>query len=229
MAENSFSILTSAAIEHAYRELQTMFEQKSGLKVGTVWSPSVQMLERLKNGEVADLVLLSAPAIDGLIKSGIVAAGSRTDLVTSLVGMAVKAGTPRPKTGSADELKAALEAAPSVCISTGPSGIYMKGLFERLGWMPWLQPKLQIVTGVTGEFAARGEAAISFQQVAELMPVKGIDYWPVPQDVQNVTTFSIGEHVKATHLEAARKWTQFLVSAEAAPVMRKHGVEPIKG
>lgn len=206
-----------------------MFESASGLKVGTTWSPSVQMLERLKGGEVADLVLLSAPAIDKLIAEGILAQGSRADLVTSIVGMAVKQGTPRPDTSTAAQLKAALEAAPSVCISTGPSGLYLKGLFARLGWMGWLEPKLKIVTGATGAFVAKGEAAICFQQVAELMPVAGIDFWPVPDEVQSVTTFSVGEHVKASRLEAARKWVRFLTSPAAAPVMRKHGVEAVEG
>lgn len=207
-----------------------MFEAASGLKVGTTWSASVKMIERLKGGEVTDLVLLSASAIDSLIDAGVLAQGSRTDLVTSVVGVAVKQGTPRPDTSSQAKLQAALRAAPSVCISTGPSGIYLKGLFERLGWMEWLAPKLAIKTGTpVGEFVASGEAAIGFQQVAELMPVKGIDYWPVSDDVQSVTTFSIGEHVKASNLEAARKWVQFLVSPTAAPVMKKHGVTPARG
>ncbi|HEX4326728.1 MAG TPA: substrate-binding domain-containing protein [Burkholderiales bacterium] len=226
---NTFTIMASVAIEHAYRELVPMFESASGVKVQTVWSPSVKMIERLKGGEVVDLVLLSSVAIESLIEAQVLARGSRTDLVTSIVGVAVKQGAARPDTSSADKLKAALLAAPSVGISTGPSGIYMNKLFERLGLTQALQPKLKVYTGTpVGEFVASGEVALGFQQVAELMPVGGIDYWPVSDDVQSVTTFSIGEHLKATNLEAGRKWVQFLISPAAGPVMRKHGVEPVR-
>ena len=224
---NTFTIMASVAIEHAYKELVPMFESASGVAVTTIWAPSVKMMERLKGGEVVDLVLLSSVAIDSLIEAKVLAQGSRTDLVTSIVGVAVKQGAARPETSSGEKLKAALLAAPSVGISTGPSGIYMNKLFERLGLTEALKPKLKVYTGTpVGEFVAKGEVALGFQQVAELMPVPGLDYWAISDDVQSVTTFSIGEHVKASNLEAARKWVQFLISPAAAPVMRKHGVEP---
>jgi len=227
---DTFKIMASVAIEHAYKELVPLFEEASGITVETIWAPSVQMMARLKGGEVVDLVLLSATAIDALIQAKVIAPGSRTDLVTSIVGMAVKQGTPRPESGSAEKLKAALLAAESVGISTGPSGIYMNTLFERLGLTEALKPKLKVYTGTpVGEFVASGEVAIGFQQVAELMPVAGLDYWPLSDDVQSVTTFSVGEHVRAEQLAAARQWVAFLSSPAAAPVMRKHGVEPVRG
>ncbi|HEX4328791.1 MAG TPA: substrate-binding domain-containing protein, partial [Burkholderiales bacterium] len=73
---------------------------------------------------------------------------------------------------------------------------------------------------------ASGEIALGFQQMIELQPVKGVDFWPIPDDAQNVTTFSLGVHAKAPHAQAARQWVAFVTSAAAAPVLKRHGATP---
>jgi molybdate transport system substrate-binding protein len=144
--------------------------------------------------------------------------------------MAVKQGVARPDTSSLAKLQAAVLAAPTVAISTGPSGIYLKAMFERLGMMPALEPKLTIVKGrPVGELVAAGQVALGFQQMIELQPVAGVDFWPIPDDAQNVTTFSLGIHTKAPHPQAARQWVEYLGSAAAVPVLKKHGATPVRG
>ncbi|MDB5806938.1 MAG: molybdenum transporter substrate-binding protein [Betaproteobacteria bacterium] len=207
-----------------------MFEKQSGIKVEADWSSSVDMLARLKGGEIVDVVALSAQAIDALAEAGVIVRGSRLDVASSAVGMAVKQGTPRPDTSSLAKLQAAVLAAPTVAISTGPSGIYLAQLFERLGMMPALKPKLTVVKGKpVGELVAAGEVALGFQQMIELQPVAGVDFWPIPDDAQNVTTFSLGVHAKAPHAEAARQWVAFVGSAAVVPVLKKHGATPLRG
>ena len=78
-----------------------------------------------------------------------------------------------------------------------------------------------------GEVVARGDAEIGFQQVSELLPVKGIDYLgPLPADIQEVTLFSAAVHKSAGPTEAARALLKFLTAPEAAPIIRKTGMEP---
>jgi len=218
--------MASAAFKEAYLELVPQFERASKHKVNNLWVPSVQMMSRLKGGEKVDLVILSADSLDELIRAGIIA--SRTDLARSGVGMAVRAGAPKPDISSAEALKRAVLAAKSVVYSTGPSGIYLAGLFRRMGIEDQVKPKLKQVQGEpAGASVARGEAEIGFQQMSELLPVPGIDIvGPLPPDAQKITTFSAGLHAQANAPDAAKALVQFLTSPEAAPVIRRKGMEP---
>jgi molybdate transport system substrate-binding protein len=157
-----------------------------------------------------------------------VVAGSRVDFARSLVGAAVRAGAPKPDISSADALKRTLLNARSVVVSSGPSGTYMLGLFERMG-IP-RERYAQARPGVqTGELVARGEMELCFQQVSELLPVKGIDFLgPLPAEVGHVTVFAGGLHAATADPQAARALMRFLASPAATPVLRAKGMEPAK-
>jgi molybdate transport system substrate-binding protein len=222
----TIKVMASAAFREAYLELVPQFERASGHKVTTLWVPSVQMMSRLKGGETVDVVILSAASLDELIQAGII--GDRVDLAKSGVGVAVRAGAAKPNISSGEALKRAVLAARSVVYSTGPSGIYLAGLFQRMGIAEQVKTKLKQVQGEpAGAVVARGEAELGFQQVSELLPVPGIDLvGPLPPDVQQITTFSAGLHVKAKELDAAKALVKFLTAPAAAPLIRSKGMEP---
>jgi molybdate transport system substrate-binding protein len=224
MAE--IKVMASAAFREAYLELLPGFERASGHKAMNTWVPSVQMMNRLKGGELTDIVILSAAALDELMAAGIVA--ERFDLAKSGIGAAVRAGAPRPDITSGDALKRAVLAAKSVVYSTGPSGIYLSGLFQRMGIAAEIKSKVRQVQGEpAGAVVARGEAELGFQQMSELLPVAGIDLiGPLPPDVQQITVFSAGLHARATERAAARALIGFLKAPAAGSVIRKNGMEP---
>jgi len=218
--------MSSLATREAWLELVPQFEKSSGRRVKIDWVGSQEMMKRLRGGEVVDLVVLSASGIDELIKEGRVAAGSRVDLASSVIGVAVRAGARRPDLGSGEALKRELLAARSVGYSSGPSGLYLAGLFKE-----WGIPEAKITQtppgSPVGDIVASGQVQIGFQQVSELLPIKGIDLvGPLPADIQLRTVFSAGTHVGATQAEAARALTSFMTSAAAAPVLREKGLEP---
>ena len=219
-------VLSSMAIKGAYGELVPQFEKARGYKVDTEWLGMVDIRKRMTAGESADLVIGSAALIDELIHAGKLARGSRVDLVSSGVGMAVKKGAPRPDISSVEAFTRALHNAKSIVYSSGPSGIYLAGLFERLGIAAELKDRmLQAPPGaLVAEMVARGEKEIAFQQIPELKQVSGIDIvGPLPADIQTVTTFSGGIPVGAKAPDQAKALTGFLTSAAAAAVVRKHG------
>ena len=222
----NIKVMLSAAFKEAYLELVPPFERASGLKVENLWVRSVQMMNRLKGGETVDLVILSAAALEDLRKAGIVS--ERTDLAKSGIGVAVKAGAPRPDISSGEALKRAVLAAKGIAYSTGPSGIYLIKLFERMGIAEQIKSRVKQVQGVpAGSIVARGEAELAFQQVSELLPVPGIDLvGPLPPDVQEITIFAAGLHAKAPHPDAARALITHLTAPAAASVIRKKGMEP---
>jgi molybdate transport system substrate-binding protein len=222
----NIKVMLSAAFKEAYLELVPPFERASGHKMENLWVPSVQMMNRLKGGETVDLVILSAAALEDLRQAGIVS--ERTDLAKSGIGVAVRAGAPRPDISSGAALKRAVLAAKGIAYSTGPSGIYLAKLFERMGIAEQIKSRVKQVQGVpAGTVAARGEAELAFQQVSELLPVPGIDLvGPLPPDVQEITIFSAGLHARAPHPDAARALIKHLTAPAAAPVIRKKGMEP---
>jgi molybdate transport system substrate-binding protein len=221
-------VMSSAAIKPAYLELVPAFERASGHRVTTQWIPGVDLFKRVKDGEASDLVIMQAKDIEALIAAGRIAEGSRVDLATSGVGVAVRAGAPRPDISSADALKHALLAARAVSFSTGPSGVYILELFERLGIAAEIKAKSRQIKGEpSGAAVARDEAEIAFQQVSELLPVPGIDFiGPLPAEIQCITTFCAGMQKTAREPVAAREWIAFLTSTAAAAAIRKSGMEP---
>jgi molybdate transport system substrate-binding protein len=222
-------VLASGAVKEAYLELLPQFEQASGHKVAAEWLSTPDIRKRIAAGESADLVILADNATQELIQQGKLAAGSRISFAKSGIGVAVRAGAPKPDIGSAEALKRSLLAAKSVGYSAGASGIYLLGMFEKLGIADQVKAKAAHVKPgePVGEVVARGEAEIGFQQVSELIHVKGIDYLgPLPAELQHVTVFSGGIPSAATQADAATALVHFLTAPAAAPRLKKHGLEP---
>jgi molybdate transport system substrate-binding protein len=222
-------LLASGAVKEAYLELLPQFEQASGHKVAAEWSSTPDIRKRIAGGEAADLVILADNATQGLIQQGKVAAGARISFAKSGIGVAVRAGAPKPDIGSADALKRSLLEAKSVGYSAGASGIYLVGLFDKLGIADQVKAKTAHVKPgePVGEVVARDEAEIGFQQVSELIHVKGIDYLgPLPAELQHITVFSGGVPSAAKQADAATALVHFLTAPAAAPTLKKHGLEP---
>jgi molybdate transport system substrate-binding protein len=222
-------VMASAAFKEAYGELVPAFETSSGHKVTTIWAGTNDVVKRIGAGETVDLVIIAGPAIDQLIKQGKLLAGSRVDVAKSGIGVAVRSGAPRIDMSSGDALKTALLGAKSIAYSSGPSGAYMAALLQKWGVADQLKSRVtQVSSGVpVGEVVAKGEAEIGFQQVSELLPIKGIDLLgPLPADIQEITVFSAGLPAAAPAPDAAQALVKFLTSPAAAPVIRQKGMEP---
>jgi len=222
-------VLSTQATQEAYLELVAQFEKASGHKVSTTFTGTLNVQKRLSDGERYDLIIMAGPAIDEQIQLGKAVAGSRVDIAKSGAGLAVRKGAAKPDIGSVDALKKTLLAAKSIGYSTGPSGLYMLSVFEKLGIGDQIKGKLkQTSSGVfVGTLLASGEAEVGFQQISELVHFPGIDYvGPLPGELQRMTVFSAGVHSRAAQADAARAFVKFLTAPAAAPVIRKHGLEP---
>jgi len=222
-------VISTQATQEAYQELVAQFEKASGHKVKTFFSGTLNVQKKLADGEACDLIIMAGPAIDEQIKLGKAVAGSRVDLAKSGTGLAVRKGAPKPDISSVEALRETLLTAKSIGYSTGPSGVYVLSVFDKLGIADQVKGKLkQTPSGVfVGTLIANGDAEVGFQQIAELVHFAGIDYvGPLPGDLQRMTMFSAGIHSGAKQADAARALVKFLTAPAAAPVIRKHGMEP---
>jgi len=222
-------VLSTQATEEAYKELVPQFEKASGHKVTTVFTGTLDALKRLGNGEAYDLLIMARQQIDELSQSGKVVAGSRTDIAKSGVGVAVGKGKPKPDISTVDALKKSLLAAKSIGYSTGPSGVYVISMFQKMGIADEIKTKLkQTPTGVfVGSIIASGEAEIGFQQVSELSFFPGIDYvGPIPAEVQLITIFSAGIPAGTKQADAAKALVSFITAPATAAIFKKHALDP---
>lgn len=225
-------LISSMATRRLLAELVARFEHSRGPAGPAVHVESVGGVDaarRVDAGEAFDGVVLAADAIDKLIESGRVLAGSRVDLVHSGVALAVRAGARRFDIGSEDAVKDALLAARSVGCSTGPSGVQLTRLFERWGIATQLQGRLvQAPPGVpVGALVADGRVELGLQQLSELMNLSGIDVLgPLPPAIQIVTTFCAGLAATSTQPDAVRALFEFMAADAMADIKRANGMEP---
>lgn len=222
-------VIASNAAKEAVLDLIPAFEKSSGHKVTMIWAGTEAITKRIGGGEVVDVVLIAAPNIDKLISEGKLVGGSRTDIAKSGIGVAVRAGLPKPDISSGEAVKKAVLDAKSVAYSSGPSGFYIAELFKKMGIADQIKDKVkQTPSGVqVGEVVARGDADLGFQQISELLHLKGIHYLgPLPPDIQHLTVWSTGLHSAAPSPDAAKALVKYLSGPEAAASIRKAGMEP---
>jgi molybdate transport system substrate-binding protein len=228
-------VMISGGLTAAYKALVPEFEKATGNTVVTAYGPSMGTTTnaipvRLERGEPVDVLILVGYALDDLIKKGKATADSKVELVRSPIGIAVKAGAPKPDISSVDALTRSLKAAKTVAYSDSASGVYVSTeLFARLGIADEMKGKARMIPATpVGEIVAHGDAEIGFQQISELKPVEGIDIvGPLPAEVQKITVFSAGISSTSKEPDAAKALINFLSSAQAAPVLVKSGLDPI--
>jgi molybdate transport system substrate-binding protein len=223
------AVTSSTAMREVVEELVAMFERASGNKVTMTFQSGVETSAKIEAGAVADLVVTTPEAIDELVKDGKVVAGSRVNFVQSGVGVAVRAGAPKPDISTPAAFKNAMLAAKTVGISKGPSGVYLMSIMARLGIADQVKAKsvMPELGKRVGDVIARGEAEIGVQQITELLPIAGIDFLgPLPNELQTKIGYATARPLTAKQPQAAAALVKFLSSESALPVMKKMGLEP---
>ncbi len=223
------TVLSTQATELSHRDLIPQFEKATGNTVKIVYTGTLDVKKRIAAGEAFDVLIMAGTDLDGFLADGTLAPGSRVDLAKSGVGVGVKAGAPKPDISTTEAFKKSLLAAKSIGYSTGPSGNYVIGLFDRLGIADQVKPKLkQTPTGVfVGTITANGDVDFGIQQVSEMSQFPGVDYvGPLPADIQRMTVFSSGIAAKAREPVAAKALIKYVTSPEAAATYKKRGMEP---
>jgi molybdate transport system substrate-binding protein len=221
--------ISSMATRLLLVELVDGFQKRLGVGVTIESVGGVDAAKRVQAGEAFDFVVLASDAIDKLTASGHVQAGSKVDFARSGIAVAVRASAHRPDISTEAALREAVRAAQSVSYSTGPSGVALAKLFERWGMTKEIQSRLvQAPPGVpVGGLVARGEVALGFQQLSELMHLDGIAVLgPLPMEIQVTTTFGVGICTGSLQVDAVQALLAYMSSADAAAALRSNGMSP---
>lgn len=228
-------VMTSGGFAEAMDRLEPQFERQIGTDIVIVKGSSAggavdSIPERLKRGERADVVILSREGLTLLEQLKLVQPGSRRDLVRSQIGMAVREGAPVPDISTDWKFTQVLLAARSIGYSASASGTYLAtDLWPRLGLAGRLLPKARrILSERVGAVVARGEVAIGFQQMSELLPIKGITVvGPIPGAYQKVTIFTAAKTPLGARNPYSDKLLAFLTSPRVSRQVAATGLDPV--
>ena len=204
-------------------------EKSTGMRVNIDFKPTNLLIERLKGGEKADVLLLGRQALVDMEKQGKIAAGTRVDVAQSGVAISIRAGAPKPDISTPEGFKRALLSAKGIASSrVGLSGLHFMKVLDQLGIADQVKPKVKIVEGGgrTAELIVKGEADMAVQLVSELLPVAGTQIvGTFPKGLDNNVVLTGGVAVDARDPKAAKAFLDYLMQPAMVPVLKKHGME----
>jgi molybdate transport system substrate-binding protein len=224
-------VMTSGGFAAPLREMLPEFEKSSGLSVEVILGKSQgadpsTIAAQLGRGVAADIVILSREGLNDLVSGNRIVAHSDIDVAKTPLGLAVRAGAPKPDISTVEGFKNALLQAKSITYPSSTTGIYMvTHLFPRLGIAGAVIPKSSNA-GVAA--VARGDIEIAIQPVSELLHVPGTDFVAtLPKEIQYISVFSAARVAGSDKGGDAAKLMTFLGSAKAGDAIRNSGMEPL--
>src|SRR6476469_6856554 len=222
-------MLSTLALKGAVLHLAARYEAQSGARIDADFAPTLALLDRLRSGEGADVIILTREGLGELAAEGNVVAATCVDLARSFVGVAVKASHRHPDIATESTLRTTLLGARSVAYSRiGASGILFARLIDRMGISAEIKARATIVpSGFTAERLLTGEADLAVQQISELKQVAGIEVvGAIPRELQTPAVFSAGRLASSRQPVPSDALLKYLASPEVAPVLRDSGLEP---
>jgi molybdate transport system substrate-binding protein len=226
----SIDVLSTLALRGVLVEIAEEFRARTGVSFAATYKSTNMALNLIAQGAIADIAIITREAIDRLVRDGVIVAGSTADLAQCGVGLAVRAGAPKPDISTVAAFKRTLLETKSIAFSRlGASGVHFAEVIERLGIADDVRRKANISDSYVGEVAARGETEMAVQQISELMPVAGIDIvGPLPGELQKISVFAAGIFRAARYPDAAGKLIAYLAAPGLSAVLIRKGLEPAR-
>jgi len=224
--EAPVKIVATIAVEGAFAELEPLLPARAGVPVEVEFATTAALVERLTNGETADLAILTKEAVQQLAANGHVR--SSTDLVLSVIGIAVADDAPLPAMKTTEDFVAFMKATPSIAYTVrGVSGLHMARLIGQLGLADVVKPKAIVVDGFSGTLLREGRVAAAVQQISELKFTGAKNIVPLPDEIQVQTVFTVAVLNGATSADSATSIVRVLTSSEAAAAYERSGASPL--
>jgi len=223
-------VISSVGVRAALEELKPQFERATQHKLTLAFGTAVPLKRQIEAGETFDVVILTPALIEDLVKQGKVAAGTKSDIAKAGIGVAGRAGAPKPDISTPEAFKRALINAKSIVYSKeGQSGTAMAKLIDRLGITAEMKPKtvLETRSGHTAVAVVEGKAELGFTIISEILPVSGAELvGPLPAELQSYVVFTAAISPNARDAKAARAFINFFTAPAALPVLKAKGMEP---
>jgi molybdate transport system substrate-binding protein len=225
--------LSGSCIMEVVHDLGLMFERATGHTLAITFGTVGTIVNRVREGESADVVIVTRQGFDSLVKDGKVSADHITVVARGGIGIAVRKGAPKPDISTPEALKGALLAARSITYldpaAGGTSGPHFAKVLERLGIADAMTSKtiLHRNAAAAAALLINGEAEIGVNVIQELLPIVGIELvGPLPGELQLSIVYAASVMSGAKDAAAAKALVDFLRTPEAAAVIKSKGMEP---
>jgi len=222
-------VFTTRSIATVLEKIGADFERQIGRKLNVTTDVAARMVRRIHAGEPFDFLVAAPAQIDELIKAGKIIPESRAVLARSGIGVAVRAGAPKPDVRSVDAFKRTLLRARSIAyLKEGQSGVYVAGVLDRLGLAEAIRSKLTLPeTDIVSELVSRGEVELGIIVITQIVTTRGVALaGPLPPELQSYIRFTGGISASSKSVDAAKQLMAFLKSPAAISVMKSQGMEP---
>lgn len=218
-----------------FKDVGSGFARRTGDRLNYIVDTTGALQKRLRSGETADIILVSAQGMDQLEAEHLIEPRSRIVLATAAIGVSVRKDAKAPDLSTPDAFKRALLEARSIALvdpkSGGTSGIYLDSLFRRLGIAGEIRKKT-VFANQGSEVAAAvadGRAGIGLTFISEMAPNPGIRIaGPLPDGVQSNTAYVVAIPASSTHKDEARQFITAISAPSAWPAITKAGLTPAK-
>jgi molybdate transport system substrate-binding protein len=223
-------VLSVRPLKTLVEELAPQFERATGHKLTVTFDVSASLKRQIDAGETFDALLILPDIVDGYLKEGKIAAGTRADVSRAAIGVAVKKGASKPDISTTEAFKRALLNAKSIAYSSeGGSGVYFKSLLDRLALAAELNSKLKPLTSsAVVPSVAKGEAELAVISPPAILADPDVELVGIlPKELQHYVVYTGGVSATAKETDAARAFLKYITTPAAALVMRSKGLEPI--
>lgn len=228
------NVLISGGFSGAYEQLLPEFQRTTGIRVATGSGASQgtgpqTIAAQLAHGVPADVVILSREGLVELIAANRITTGTDVDLAQVPLGVAVRAGTPKPDVSTVEAFKQLLLKAESIAMPGSTSGIWlMTNLLPRLGIAENIRAMMAPRGTDATRMVAAGDVDLAVMPVSEIMHAAGVDFaGSIAPEIQFVQVFSAAVVAGSKEIEASKRLIEFLASAGAAKAIKNSGMEPI--
>jgi molybdate transport system substrate-binding protein len=223
------NVMSTGAVKGPFAEASDKWSKDTGNKVTASFDPAGPLRQKLAAGVRGDIVIMPVENFAALEKDGLVVPGTRRDFGAVSMGVAVKEGAAVPDISTVEALKKTLREAKTVTYmdpEKGSSGKYFDTtVLPRLGMRDEVRAKTKLGQGGSvGDIVVKGEADIAFQNVTELLPVKGVKVVGLlPAELQSPIVYSGAVMKDAKNPREAQQLLDYLASAAGRKIFVDHG------
>lgn len=222
-------VFSTIGVRAVLQELGPRFESATGHKLILTFDVANALKRRIDSDEQFDVAILTVPVMDELVKQNKIVATTRVVIARGGMGLAVRAGSPKPDISSVEGFKNTLLNAKSFTYpKEGLTGIHMAKVLDRLGITGAMAPKTTLTGAESpGAAVARGDVEIAAHIIPELLATNGVELLgPLPAELQTYIILPAGVGANARDPQAAEALIRFLTGPTAVPLIKSKGYEP---
>jgi molybdate transport system substrate-binding protein len=226
-------VLCAGAVQGLVKAVQARFLEQTAATVEGRFGAVGAMKEALMSGAPCDVLVVTDAMLRALSANGAIDAEPLAPIGRVRTGVAARAGEALPRVDSAEHLKAALLAAPSLYlpdIEKSTAGAHVASMLDRLGIRDALAPKLAVFANGAAAMAALAQpgmaGALGCTQVTEILYTAGLVLaGALPDPFGLATVYSAGVSKISNDPALAASFIALLCGPETAALRREAGFE----